>query len=69
MSNGQVLMDDDTRQVVAQPDILEKAFIRPPEIVRVAQALDFGQSILTVDEIAASYEVECQRRKGLRTSC
>lgn len=40
LAQGQVLMDGPTNQVFAQPEVLEKTFVKPPQITRLAQALD-----------------------------
>jgi energy-coupling factor transport system ATP-binding protein len=59
LAKGQVLMDDSTREVFSEPQLLERTFVKPPQITRMAQALgDFGISkdILTVPEMYDSFE-------------
>lgn len=63
MWNGEILIDGPTREVFQMRDILEKAFLKPPQITRFAQQLkEFGvpPDVLTVDEMfqALSPKVE-----------
>jgi len=54
MSQGEVLLDRPTKEVFSKPDVLKKAFLKPPEITRLAQALgEYGipPDILSVDEL------------------
>jgi len=54
MSNGQILADGPTREVFTRQDVLEKAFLRPPQPTRLAQMLArFGvrPDCLTVEEL------------------
>jgi energy-coupling factor transport system ATP-binding protein len=58
LSKGQILLEDTTRQVFSQPDILARAFVKPPQITRLAQALsDFSipGDILAVDEMREAF--------------
>jgi len=57
MSDGLVTLDLPTRQFFAKTDVLKQAFLQPPYITRLAQALgNFGEAILSTDEF-----VECLR--------
>ncbi|GAB4476461.1 MAG: hypothetical protein Kow0088_14330 [Anaerolineales bacterium] len=54
LGQGQVLLDAPTRQVFAQPEILQKTYVEPPQITRLAQQISKEEpfrSILTVDEM------------------
>lgn len=58
LSNGKILLDGTTRQVFSQPDILAQAFVKPPQITRLAQALtDFSlpKDVLSVDEMRLAF--------------
>jgi cobalt transport protein ATP-binding subunit len=54
VSDGQILADGPTRQVLSDTARLQRAFLRPPQVTRVAQRLmDFGvrPDTLTVSEL------------------
>lgn len=54
MSEGKILLDGPTSWVFTQTDVLEKAFLKPPQITRLAQVLrayDMPSGVLTVDEM------------------
>jgi energy-coupling factor transport system ATP-binding protein len=58
LAQGQVLMDGDTREVFAQPDLLRQTFVKPPQITRLAQSLqqyDIPMDILSVPELYDSF--------------
>jgi energy-coupling factor transport system ATP-binding protein len=58
LSKGQVLMEGSTREVFASPDILARAFVKPPQITRLAQALGDSAipgNILSVDEMHQAF--------------
>jgi energy-coupling factor transport system ATP-binding protein len=55
---GRLLLDGPTRQVFAQPDMLEKTFVEPPQITRLGQALKaegLPGDALTVEELKAAF--------------
>ena len=58
MAQGRVLADGPTRQVLTDQPMLTQAFIRPPQITRLAQRLDghfqMPRDILTVKEFLAA---------------
>lgn len=59
MSEGNILADDDTARVFSQPEVLEKAFLEPPEITQLAQSaqdLGFSPGTLTVQEMFDEFE-------------
>lgn len=63
LGQGQVLLDGTTREVFAQPDVLARTFVKPPQITRLAQALgDYGfpPDILSVDEMVEAYRARYQ---------
>lgn len=54
LGQGRILLDASTREVFAQPDILEKTFVEPPQITRLAQKLNHDerfQRVLNVEEM------------------
>lgn len=56
MGEGKILLDGPTSWVFTQTDILEKAFLKPPQITRLAQGLGvYGipSGVLTVEEMSA----------------
>lgn len=58
LGQGKVLMDGSTRAVFAEPELLARTFVKPPQITRLAQALEgfgFPNDILSVDEMVASF--------------
>ena len=59
LGQGQLLMDAPTREVFAEPELLARTFVKPPQITRLAQSFsDFGipKDILSVDEMSAAFE-------------
>lgn len=67
LGQGKVLLDGTTREVFAQPEVLERTFVKPPQITRLAQALsDFGMSrdILSVDEMVEAFTARYQLRES-----
>jgi len=54
LKEGTILIDGHPREVFSKPEILEKAFIEPPQITLLAQSLSnygFPSDILTIDEM------------------
>lgn len=59
LGQGQVLMDAPTREVFAEPELLARTFVKPPQITRLAQSFSdygFSKDILSVDEMSAVFE-------------
>ena len=59
LAKGQVLMDDTTRTVFSQPDVLAQAFVKPPQITRLGQGLkefNLPQDALSVDELHQAFQ-------------
>lgn len=59
LGQGQLLMDAPTREVFAEPELLARTFVKPPQITRLAQSFsDYGipKDILSVDEMSAAFE-------------
>jgi hypothetical protein len=64
MVDGQIIYDASTRETFSHPEVLEKTYIRPPQITMLAQKLkDFGMppDVLTIEEAIAeiSQLMEC----------
>jgi energy-coupling factor transport system ATP-binding protein len=60
MSEGKILADDSTAEVFSHPDILEQAFLEPPQITQLAQSVsvpDFSYGTLTVEEMVKQFKV------------
>jgi len=60
LREGSILTDGHPREVFSKPGMLEKAFIKPPQITQLAQGLTncgFPPDVLTVDEM---YEIVSQ---------
>jgi energy-coupling factor transport system ATP-binding protein len=54
MSEGRILADGNTSDVFSRPDVLQKAFLEPPQITQLAQSaqnLGFNPGTLTVEEM------------------
>ena len=59
LGKGQVLMDAPTREVFAEPELLARTFVKPPQITRLAQSLDqygFPKDVLSVDEMMTAFD-------------
>jgi len=64
LAQGQMLMDGSTREVFAEPDLLTRTFVKPPQITRLAQALNgygFPRDVLTVSEMYDAF-IEVRER-------
>jgi energy-coupling factor transport system ATP-binding protein len=58
LGRGRILADGTTRDVFAQPELLAKTFVKPPQITRLAQALSahgFKKDTLSVEEMFADF--------------
>ena len=56
LCEGRVLLDGPTAEVFAQPDVLARTYVQPPQITRLAHRLagyGFSSRILTVDEMVS----------------
>jgi energy-coupling factor transport system ATP-binding protein len=54
LGQGRVLMDGTTREVFAEPELLTQTFVKPPQITRLAQALNgpgIPRDVLSVPEM------------------
>ncbi len=59
LTKGKLVLDGTTREVFSQPDILAEAFVKPPQITRLAQAFpDYGfpKDTLAVEELYQSFQ-------------
>ncbi len=64
LGQGRVLMDGTTREVFSEPQLLAQTFVRPPQITRLAQALnDYGipRDVLSVPEMYEAFMAVYQR--------
>lgn len=62
LSRGHVLLDGSTREVFAQPALLRQTFVEPPQITRIAQALDgrVPRDVLSVEEMQSALTTALQ---------
>lgn len=54
LGQGRILLDGATRDVFAQPEILQQTYVEPPQITRLAQSLNGDERfkrVLTVEEM------------------
>jgi energy-coupling factor transport system ATP-binding protein len=59
MSEGKILADGPTSEVFSQPDVLQKAFLEPPQITQLAQSVEslgFQRGTLTVEGMMEQFE-------------
>ena len=56
MSQGQVLLDGLTRQVVAQEALLATTYVDPPQLTRLGFKLGFTEAVRTVEEFIEMYK-------------
>ncbi len=59
LGKGRVLLDDTTRKVFANPDVLRETFVEPPQITRLSQSLsEYGlpHDVLSVEELVAAFK-------------
>ncbi len=62
MGGGQIIADGPPSEVYAETDNLAKAFVEPPQITQLAQALKekgFSPGTLSVDEMVEQYKKLC----------
>ncbi len=60
---GQIIVDGSPAEVFAEPELLAKTFVEPPQITQLAQSLSdlgFYPGTLTVSEMVAQYEKLCR---------
>jgi energy-coupling factor transport system ATP-binding protein len=58
LGQGKILLDGPTDEVFAQPEILAKTFVKPPQITQMAQRLHaygFPKNILSVSEMYETF--------------
>jgi energy-coupling factor transport system ATP-binding protein len=58
MSEGKILADGPTSAVFSQPQVLQKAFLEPPQITQLAQSvqdLGFNPGTLTAEEMVDQF--------------
>lgn len=59
LTKGQLVMDGTTREVFSQPEVLAKAYVKPPQITRLAQSFpeyNIPGDILSVDEMTRAFK-------------
>lgn len=58
MAQGEIIADGATREVFSHPEILERTFVEPPQITRLAQMnadLGFTNDVMSVSEMVAQF--------------
>lgn len=61
MAEGHILADGEAKDVLAQTELLARAAVYPPQLVRLAQSLKMRKAPLTVRQFVKAYS---NRRKG-----
>ncbi|MDA1372999.1 MAG: ATP-binding cassette domain-containing protein [Proteobacteria bacterium] len=59
LTKGELVMDGATREIFSQPDILAKAYVKPPQITRLAQDVleyNFPKDVLSVEEMIQAFK-------------
>lgn len=56
MAEGRILLDGDSRMVLAQENTLAETYVDPPQLVRLAKQLGFKQVPLTVKEFVENHK-------------
>jgi len=59
LGQGRVLLDASTREVFSRPDVLARTFVKPPQITRLAQALEdrgIRRDVLSVEELLEEFQ-------------
>jgi energy-coupling factor transport system ATP-binding protein len=68
MAGGRVLADGDTRRLLTDQPLLAKAFLKSPQVTRVAQSLNgrcgFPRDVLTIREFQAALKQRLARPAG-----
>jgi len=67
LANGEILMDDQTPRVFAQPELLEKTFVEPPQVSQIAHALaDLGvaRDVISIDQLVQQFVALYSSAKG-----
>jgi hypothetical protein len=68
MAQGCILADGPTRQVLTDQELLAQAFIKPPQITRLAQNLNgrfgFPRDVLTVKEFYTALKQRLEVPQG-----
>ena len=67
MSQGKVLAKAPTREVMANSEMLETAFLRPPQVSRVAQSLsnyNIPHDVLTTKELISALKTRLNHRQA-----
>ena len=54
MASGQVILDASTREAFSSQEALRTSSLRPPQVIRLGQALGYPGAWLTVDEALSS---------------
>jgi len=65
LGQGRILMDASTPEVFAEADLLAQTYVKPPQITRLAQAMQrygFSRNILTVSEMYNAWLEAIARR-------
>lgn len=67
LGQGQILMDGSTREVFAEPELLAKTFVKPPQITRLAQALSghgIPRNVLSISEMVTAFMEAKEKKLG-----
>lgn len=58
MCSGKILLDEKTTKVFSRPDILQRTYVAPPPITRVAQGAGFKETVVTMPAFISAFNKE-----------
>lgn len=61
MQRGEVMLDGTRQEVFSSADTLKKSFVSPPPITRVAQGVNFKNTVFTTEEFMQVFENEKEK--------
>lgn len=71
LSQGKILLDGPTQEVLSQTDILKQTFVKPPQVTLLAQSLsDYGipRDIISVDKLCEAFDPDKKIRGKITCS-
>ncbi|QOX65000.1 ABC transporter ATP-binding protein [Anoxybacterium hadale] len=55
-ASGKMIADDDTKSVFLQRDVLEKAYLEQPDVMKLCTELGWRESFLSIDEFVSAIQ-------------
>lgn len=65
LSQGRILLDGPTGEVLSQTDILRQTFVKPPQATLIAQRLGLPGPIVTYEELCDAFKRRVEERAAL----